>query len=83
MVVLGMPHLRELIRSRIVARTGTRVRNLKIQFAPDGIILLGETASYYVKQLAQQGVLDALPGLHLHNQITVSEPQCDENQPPL
>jgi hypothetical protein len=81
MVVLNPPHLNEeLIKSRILARTGTRVHNLEIQFSPEGVTLFGETASYYVKQLAQQGVLDALPEVRLRNQITVSEPHFNETQ---
>ena len=74
MAVCRLPHLNEeLLRSRILARTGTRVQNLEIQFSPDGVILLGDTFSFHVKQLAQHGLLDDLPDVHVHNRIIVSE----------
>jgi hypothetical protein len=71
---LNLPYLHEELTRRIVARTGTRVHKLQIQFSPEGIILLGETASYYIKQLAQHGILEALPEANLQNRITVAEP---------
>jgi hypothetical protein len=75
MAVCGLPHLNEeLLKSRILARTGARIQNLAIQFSPDGVILLGETFSFYVKQLAQHGLLEDLPEVHVHNCINVSEP---------
>jgi hypothetical protein len=75
MVVRTLPHLNEeLLKTRILARTGTRLQNLVIQFSPDGVILLGETFSFYVKQLAQHGLLDDLPEVPVHNCIIVSEP---------
>jgi len=75
MAVCGLAHLNEeLLRSRILARTGARIQNLAIQFSPEGVILLGETFSFYIKQLAQHGLLDDLPEVPVHNCINVSEP---------
>ena len=75
MTFCGLPQFNEeLLRSRILARTGARIQNLAIQFSPDGVILLGETFSFYVKQLAQHGLLDDLPEVPVYNCINVSEP---------
>ena len=71
MVVSDSPPLQKQLESQIQARTGRRVRNLRIQFSPDEVILLGDTASYHVKQLAQHGVLEVMPTIRLHNHITV------------
>ena len=35
------------------------------------VVLMGETATYHVKQLAQHGVLDIMPSIRLYNRITV------------
>jgi hypothetical protein len=64
---------KEGVRISVLARTGTRVRNLDIELSPDGVVLLGETTSYYVKQLAQHGVLERFPDVQLHNRIAVRE----------
>lgn len=52
-------------------RTGRQVRGLRVELAPERVILHGHAASYYVKQLAQSGVLDVLPSIHLENDIEV------------
>jgi hypothetical protein len=62
---------KEGVRGSILARTGRRVRNLEVHLSAEGVILLGETSSYYVKQLAQHGVLDCFPNVPLHNRIAV------------
>ncbi|HMP00879.1 MAG TPA: hypothetical protein PKD86_11570 [Gemmatales bacterium] len=52
-------------------RLGGRVRNLEVLWGPAGIILKGQTSSYYFKQLAQQAVLTGV-GLPLQaNDIRV------------
>jgi hypothetical protein len=63
--------LQEELEHFIHARTGRRVRELAIELRPECVILRGRTASYYVKQLAQQGVRDLLPHVYLENAITV------------
>ena len=71
MIASELPPLQQQLESRIRLRTGKRVRNLEIQFTPDEVVLLGDTSTYHVKQLAQHGVLDVMPTIRLHNRITV------------
>jgi hypothetical protein len=71
MIVSETPALQKQLENRILARTGKRVRNLEIQFSPNEVILLGDTSTYHVKQLAQHGVLDVMPTIRLYNRITV------------
>jgi len=59
MSVLDFPRLRKELESHVLARTGTRVSNLGIELSPEGIRLLGQTATYHVKQLAQHSVRGA------------------------
>ena len=69
---LDFPRLLEELENRILARTGRRVRNLDINLSADGVILKGQTETYYVKQLAQHGVRDVLPDVRLDNAIQVA-----------
>lgn len=62
--------LKEL-EMHVRARTGRRVRNLDIELFPECVILRGRAHSYYVKQLAQQGVREVLPNVRLENAIEV------------
>ena len=50
---------------------GQRIRDLAIEVGTDGVVLHGRSPSYYVKQLAQQGVWELLPGVGLRNAIVV------------
>lgn len=68
----NMTHLRQELESRVLTRTGRRVRNLTIQVSPERILLQGQAASYHVKQLAQHGVQEFLPDAQLENAIVVS-----------
>jgi hypothetical protein len=63
--------LKKELETRVQARTGRRVRDLAIEVIPEGVVLRGLTATYYVKQLAQQGVRDVLPHVRLENAIVV------------
>ena len=63
----------ELVR-RVLDRTGRRVRHLAIELHPERIILRGQAATYYVKQLAQHGIRDLLPHVSLENTIVVDLP---------
>lgn len=63
--------LQQDLARRIGERTGQRVRDLAIEFGSQGVVLYGRTPSYYVKQLAQQGVRELLPGVGVHNAIVV------------
>jgi len=63
------------LENHVQARTGRRIRNLRIELHSDGVILRGHTSTYYVKQLAQHGIRDVLPGIGLHNAIVVDTNQ--------
>lgn len=60
----------------ILTHTGHRVRNLRVELSPEQITLCGETASFYVKQLAQESVRALLPTVRLSNTIVV-QPHVD------
>jgi hypothetical protein len=74
-VLTGMihtsPQLQTELERHILARTGRRLRNLAIELDPEAVILRGSAATYYVKQLAQQGVREVLPQVRLENAIVV------------
>ncbi len=72
MSMLESPIFRQELRSHVLARTGSRLRNLDIQLSADGVRLHGQTATFYVKQLAQHSVREMLPDVLLHNDITVN-----------
>ena len=63
----------EVVRQRVIERTGRRVRNLVVEIAGSGdaVVIRGRAASFHVKQLAQHGVRDALPTARLENAIVV------------
>jgi hypothetical protein len=63
--------LRQELARKVRERTGQRVRDLTIEVGSNGIVLHGHSPSYYVKQLAQQGVWELLPGVGLRNAIVV------------
>jgi hypothetical protein len=59
------------LHTRVLARTGRRVRNLIIELLPERVVLRGEAANFHVKQLAQHGVREVLPEVRLENAIVV------------
>ena len=63
--------LQRELESRVQTRTGRRVRNLAVELAPERVVLKGHTATYYIKQLAQQEIRDCLPHVRLDNDIVV------------
>jgi hypothetical protein len=65
--------MQQKIERHIHLRTSRRVRNLSVELLPSGVVLRGSADSYYVKQLAQQSVLDLLPDICLQNAIAVNE----------
>ena len=62
--------LAELER-KIVSRTAGRIRELRVEFVGDSIVLCGRTSTYYIKQLATQVALDEVAELCLLNSIEV------------
>lgn len=63
--------LRRELEHCVQARTGRRVLNLAVELSSERVVLRGRTATYHVKQLAQQGVRDLLPHVRLDNAIEV------------
>jgi hypothetical protein len=59
------------IRQRIESRLHGRVRNLMIRVHGDTVVLEGQCATYYTKQLAQHAALGILEDEHLENAIVV------------
>ncbi len=64
--------LRTELENRVLARTSRRVRGLDIELSSDSVKLYGHTNAFYIKQLAQQGVLELLPNVRLENAIEVA-----------
>lgn len=60
--------LEEVIRRRV----GNRVRDLRVRFLPDGLVLQGRAVSFHAKQVAQQVVMELAPTPVLVNEIEVA-----------
>jgi len=59
------------IQQRIESRLLGRVRNLFVRVFDGGVVLEGECATYYTKQLAQHTAMGILDDQHLENSIVV------------
>jgi hypothetical protein len=70
-MVATSPQLQVELERHIQIRTGRRIRDLSVELNSDRVVLRGYTATYYLKQLAQQGVRELLPGVGLDNAIVV------------
>ena len=44
----------------LLRRWGRRVRGLRVESCPGGLVLYGQVASYYAKQLAQHAAAEAV-----------------------
>ena len=71
MSALDFPSLQKELESRVLACTGSRLRNLGIELSPEGIRILGQATTFYAKQLAQHCVRAILPDVRLVNDIQV------------
>jgi hypothetical protein len=71
MSIILATHLKDRLERHLRTRTGRRIRNLAIELDPNRIVLRGQASSFYVKQMAQQGIRDFLPDLLLENSIVV------------
>jgi hypothetical protein len=60
------------IRQRIESRLPGRVRNLVVRILAKTVVLEGQCATYYTKQLAQHAALGVLEDEHLENAIAVT-----------
>lgn len=71
----GVERSRDLavaIMQRIESRLPGRVRNLAVRIRPGSVVLEGQCATYYTKQLAQHAALGILEDEHLENAIVVA-----------
>jgi hypothetical protein len=60
------------IQQRIQSRLPGRVRNLVVRSFESLVILEGQCATYYTKQLAQHAAMGVLEDEHLENAIAVT-----------
>ncbi len=66
-----MQYEEERLEGMLLRRIGNRVRDLRVIFLADGLILQGRTATYHAKQLAQHAAME-LAGMHIvANEIEV------------
>jgi len=63
------------IRQRIESRLSGRVRNLNVRVHGATVVLDGQCATYYTKQLAQHAALGVLEDEQLENAIVVGVPR--------
>jgi hypothetical protein len=56
----GSRALELAIKCRILHRTASRIRMLGVEVTGDRVVIRGRAASYYLKQLALQGVFDVI-----------------------
>ncbi len=63
--------LESAVDERIRTRLGQRVRNLHVRVEDDVVLIEGECATYYTKQLAQHAAMGVLEDEHLENAIVV------------
>jgi hypothetical protein len=61
----------ERLEALMQMRLGSRVRNLRVQRQPGGLVLQGRTATYHAKQLAQHAVMELVATPILANDIEV------------
>jgi hypothetical protein len=59
------------LKQLVELRTGFRVRDVFVELDHDRVVLRGQTPSFHVKQLAQEGIIDVMPGVRLVNAIEV------------
>jgi hypothetical protein len=57
-------------------RLGSRIRDLRVVFQPEGVILQGRTSTYYVKQLAQHATMATVDVPIFANEIEVHYSAC-------
>jgi hypothetical protein len=63
------------IRKRIETRLPGRVRNLLVRVSEDSVVLEGQCATFYTKQIAQHAAMGVLDDEHLENAIVVNPVQ--------
>src|SRR5258708_4260114 len=66
----------ERLESLMQMRLGNRIRNLRVQRLPGGLVLQGCTTTYHAKQLAQHAVMESATTPILANDIEVTARQA-------
>jgi hypothetical protein len=62
-----------LLEARVRWEVGSRVQELQLTVEGNRLVLRGRTHSYYIKQLAQQAILQMTPLQLIRNEIEVFE----------
>ncbi len=70
------PTAEERLQSLLSRRLGSRIRDLRIVFQREGLILQGQTTTYYVKQLAQHAAMTTVDIPIFANEIEVHSSAC-------
>jgi hypothetical protein len=78
----GPAELALAIKHRIVQRTGGRIQTLAVELIDGCVVVRGRAASFHLKQLALQGVIDVIGPvrtiqIELDVQVVVSPPGSD------
>ena len=55
----------------VAINTFSQVQSLKVHLEPNRVILTGFCECYYIKQLAQQAIMDMVIGMEIVNDIVV------------
>ena len=61
----------ERLENLLQTRLGSRIRDLRIQLLPNGLILQGRATTYHAKQLAQHAAMELSESPILANDIEV------------
>lgn len=61
----------ERLEAQLQCRLGNRVRDLRVQLHPAGLVLQGRAATYHAKQLAQHAAMELADVPILANDIEV------------
>ena len=61
----------ERLEALMLRRLGNRIRDLRVQVSPRGLVLLGRAATYHAKQLAQHAAMELADFPILANDIEV------------
>jgi len=56
--LLPAPSILTVLEEQVLARLNGRVRDFRLVMNQDGLVLRGQTQTYYAKQLAQHAVMD-------------------------
>ena len=67
--------LSELIKQRVRSRTSDRIRNLEVACADGRVVIRGQCATFYTKQLAQHAAMGVIEDETVVNEITVGLPR--------